>query len=90
MKAILWVIREPCVPPRTNSETLCSSHLPNVISLILFAICRFLKLHLKDRIETGSGDSTEDASKKKNVEAGEDLVADERREKIQGLPSGSS
>ena len=62
-----------------------------MISLILFAICRFLKLHLKDRIETGSGDSTEDASKEKNVEAGEDLVAtDERREKIQGLPSGSS
>ena len=49
-----------------------------MIFLILPSICRFLKFHLKYRIETGSGDPTEDASKEENVEAGEDLVADER------------
>ena len=48
------------------------------MTLIQFTICRFLKLHLKDRVETGSGDSAKDASKEENVEAGEDLVADER------------
>ena len=61
-----------------------------MISLILSAIYRFLKLHLKDRIETGSGDSAEDASKEENVEAEKDLATDERREKILGLPLGSS
>ena len=49
-----------------------------MIFLILSSIWRFLKFHLKDRIETGSGDSAEDASKEENVEAGEDLVADEK------------
>ena len=78
MKAILWAIREPGVPPRTNSEMLHSSYLSNMISLILSYICLFLKFHLKDRIETGSGDSAEDASKEENVEAGKDLAADER------------
>ena len=48
------------------------------MTLIQFTICRFLKLHLKDRVETWSGDSAKDASKEENVEAGEDLAADER------------